>query len=436
MTTYSVQAIHSIERVQGSTAVMLSMQTKDVLLTVEDGTTAIDYGISETNTVADFLEWSNSPYFSIQAAGSDSVIPDDDALSVVFSGQRGFDRNTLLIMQGPVEDDDTFQSFIFNLGGTALPFVTSQAQADAYLNSLTGLTSTLFPDPGPGNSISLGTSNISFATENDVFVFDSGAQWHTVGLGNDSINGGGGEDMLSFVKVKTALTIDMTEGTATGSGIAHSFQNFEGITGSVHGDYIVGDDGNNRLRGLGDYDWFIASAGADSYDGGNGRDMVSYIDATERVVVSLYSDERAQTGLAFGDSYTSIERVTGSSFNDVFWGSNGEDDFRGLGGYDTFYGSSGGKDRYYGGNGVDTVNYSETTYSEFTSEGVIASLFLGRGSAGIADRDLYFDIENLTGTEYDDILTGDNGRNTLYGEGGDDVLIGNGGVDRLGLRFV
>jgi Ca2+-binding RTX toxin-like protein len=238
------------------------------------------------------------------------------------------------------------------------------------------------------------------------------------------------------VNVKTALTIDMAAGTATGAGVAHNFQNFEGVTGSVRGDYITGDDGDNRIRALGDYDWLIDSAGSDSYDGGNGRDMVSFIESSEGVTIYLEFGKRLNNP-AEQDTFTSIERITGSSFEDIFYGSQGEDDFRGMGGYDTFYGS-GGRDRYDGGSGIDTVNYFREAgvFNGFegsapVSEGVVASLLLGRGSAGNAARDLYTSIENLSGTMHNDVLTGDHGRNVLFGAQGDDTLIGNGGVDRL-----
>jgi Ca2+-binding RTX toxin-like protein len=198
----------------------------------------------------------------------------------------------------------------------------------------------------------------------------------------------------------------------------------ENITGSVHGDNIRGDAGDNRSRGLGDYDWLVGSDGNDFYDGGNGRDMVSYVHASSGVTVNLGSG-RGTAGQANGDRYVSIERATGSIYEDLFFGSSGEDDFRGLGSYDWFVGSGGGKDRYDGGSGKDTVAYSSS------SAGVTASLLLGRGSAGDAARALYTSIENLTGTSYADRLTGDNGRNVLRGLYGEDVLIGNGGVDRL-----
>ena len=42
-----------------------------------------------------------------------------------------------------------------------------------------------------------------------------------------------------------------------------------------------------------------------------------------------------------------------------------------------------------------------------------------------------YEIENLSGSSYDDTLQGDENANSLYGEGGDDVLKGGGGADKL-----
>ncbi|MCI5096017.1 MAG: type I secretion target repeat-containing protein, partial [Rhodobacteraceae bacterium] len=139
-------------------------------------------------------------------------------------------------------------------------------------------------------------------------------------------------------------------------------------------------------------------------------------------------------GLAAGHEYVSIERITGSSHQDIFWGDGEENDFRGLGGYDWFVGSAGGRERYFGGAGIDTVTYFRS------AEGVTASLRngrmidgeeSGRGTAGDAARDLYFGIENLIGTRFGDSLTGNEGRNQLNGYWGDDMLFGYGGIDRL-----
>ncbi|WP_236737908.1 hypothetical protein [Palleronia salina] len=55
----------------------------------------------------------------------------------------------------------------------------------------------------------------------------------------------------------------------------------------------------------------------------------------------------------------------------------------------------------------------------------------GFGSAGDARLDLYFGIENLVGTAFDDSLSGSNERNQLNGLEGDDIIFGHGGVDYL-----
>jgi len=246
----------------------------------------------------------------------------------------------------------------------------------------------------------------------------------TPGLGSDTIEGGAGTDTANFVDATLSVIADLRAGTATSGADINTLMDVENITGSIFGDYIVTDDAVNRIRSLGDYDWLVGSAGADYFDGGNGRDMISYVFAGEGVTVDLGAG-RGTGGQAAGDRYVSIERFTGSIYNDLTYGSDGADDFRGLGGYDWFVGSGGGKDRYDGGSGKDTVAYSVAT------SGVNASLLLGRGSGGDAARDLYDSIENLTGSSYADMLTGDNGRNVLRGLYGEDVLLGNGGVDYL-----
>ena len=262
------------------------------------------------------------------------------------------------------------------------------------------------------------------ATQSEIVQGTSGNDWLTPGSGNDTVVGGAGSDMISFVDLEQAVNVNLETQVALSGNDTNTLEGIENVTGTIYGDYIQGDAGDNLLRGLGNYDWFIGSEGRDSYEGGSGRDMVSYVFSQEGVTVNL-STGVGEAGLAMQDSYTSIERVTGSVHSDLMFGSDRADDFRGLGGYDWFVGSGGGKDRYDGGSGLDTVSYALST------EGVTASLLAGRGSSGDAARDLYTSIERLTGSSFDDLLIGDHGRNELRGLFGEDSLYGNGGVDRL-----
>jgi Ca2+-binding RTX toxin-like protein len=147
------------------------------------------------------------------------------------------------------------------------------------------------------------------------------------------------------------------------------------------------------------------------------------------------SDPSQSTGLASGLTLNSIERVTGSSYQDVFFGDGNENDFRGLGGYDWFVGSTGGRERYFGGDGLDTVTYYQSTAGISASlrngAGLSGGQETGYGSLGDAVRDLYFEIENLVGTQFDDSLTGNEERNQLSGLDGDDFIFGYGGTDYM-----
>lgn len=305
--------------------------------------------------------------------------------------------------------------------------------------------------------------NVNGTDATEIINAGGGGDWITPGAGSDTIDGGDGRDMLSFVtladtpgrtNVQYRLDLDLTAGTATTSGPdVYTISNVERVTGTIFADRIKGDAGDNELRGLGDYDWFTATTGNDTIDGGTGQDMISYVDwmstadntadpfnpggapppnaEVTGVVVDL-NDTSNNTNLAAGHSYISVERVTGSGRQDVFYGDENENDFRGLGDFDWFVGSTGGRERYFGGDGSDTVTY----YNSIS--GVSASLRngarvggeeTGRGTAGDAALDLYFSIENLVGTNYADSLTGNEQRNNLNGLAGDDFIFGYGGID-------
>ena len=335
-------------------------------------------------------------------------------------GGAGFDTIRYALSHSAVRvdlgDDD-------NNSGAAEGFV---------LVNLEGIVGTAFDDHLAGDDAG---NILSGMLGDDAIHGRGGSDWITPGGGSDTVDGGAGRDMVSFVDLADTagrsnldyrLDIDLSAGSAVShdGGERILLSDVERVTGTIYADRIKGDAGDNELRGLGDYDWFVATGGADSYDGGTGRDVISYVEAGSGVTVDLDAG-RGLAGLAAGDSYANIERATGSSFADIFYGDAGENDFRGLGGYDIFVGSSGGRERYDGGTGQDVVAY-------FLSDaGVAASLLRGSGSGGDAARDLYTSIENLGGSSFDDVLTGDHGRNQLRGLAGDDFIFGNGGIDYI-----
>lgn len=257
----------------------------------------------------------------------------------------------------------------------------------------------------------------------DVLEGRGGADWLTGGGGQDTLDGGAGTDTATFIDSARGVSVNLVTGLAQEGGETDTLRNIENVTGSGFGDLITGSAGANLLRGLAGDDWIVASGGGDTIDGGPGRDMLSYVNAPDRVVVDLAAG-LGREGMAAGDSLVGIERITGSIHPDLFFGSAGDDEFRGMGGYDWFVGSD-GADSYDGGSGRDTVAYSSAT------GGVAASLLAGRGQSGQAAGDIYSQIESLTGSSLADSLTGNAEINVLRGLGGDDLIFGLDGKDTM-----
>lgn len=102
-------------------------------------------------------------------------------------------------------------------------------------------------------------------------------------------------------------------------------------------------------------DYFIATGFAETFNGGSGRDTVSYHQSTAGVNVNLFDAGAETGGFARGDTLQFIENVIGSNSADTLAGNSAANTLVGLGGNDTIYGG-GGADRLYGDAGNDTIS--------------------------------------------------------------------------------
>jgi uncharacterized delta-60 repeat protein len=109
-------------------------------------------------------------------------------------------------------------------------------------------------------------------------------------------------------------------------------------------DNTFGGQSPGTVTGTNGDDVFIATAEAELFNGLGGSDTVSYINGTAGVIASLTAPA-TNTGFALGDTYTSIENLTGSSFNDTLTGDVGANILTGGAGTDTLSGL-GGNDTY------------------------------------------------------------------------------------------
>lgn len=219
------------------------------------------------------------------------------------------------------------------------------------------------------------------------------------------------------------------------AGISPAPSNAAAINGTGEEDHLVGLQGANKLAGGGandtldggaGNDTLVGGAGADALIGGAGSDTAAYLTAVRASLATSASN----TGEAAGDTYNSIENLTGSGFADALTGDAAANTLNGGGGDDTLDGGGGndvliggaGADSLVGGAGIDTVWYQSA---------VTASLSAPAGNTGQAVGDSYSGIENLVGSGSADSFTGDAGNNNLNGAAGDDTLDGSAGNDVL-----
>ena len=297
---------------------------------------------------------------------------------------------------------------------------------------------------------------VSGGAGDDTFIIDVANDDFAVG---EIYDGGDGIDTLEIVgyAFSNDLVINLATGTFTDAaqGAFFTFSNFENldasqdagrnyqVVGTNGANRIAAGDGDNLIFGLfgddtilsgggddvviagGGNDIIDGGAGNDVINGGDGIDLVSYQSATAGVTIRLAQLTGQQTNGAGIDRLFSIENLFGSDFDDNLTGDDGDNNFQGGDGDDTLEGGL-GNDTLIGGDGSDTASYAGAT------GGVTINLAQSTGqqtlSAGI---DRLIDIENVTGSSFDDILRDNEGDNRLEGGAGNDALIGSLGNDVL-----
>ena len=136
-------------------------------------------------------------------------------------------------------------------------------------------------------------------------------------------------------------------------------------------------------------------------------------------------------------AYTAIiENAVGGAGNDTILGNGAGDKLNGGAGNDTITGGA-GNDIIIGGSGADTINGGggiNTASYVGSATGVTVNLTLvgvAQVSGGDAAGDILTNIQNLTGSSFNDTMTGDANNNTFQTGGGSDHINGGGGNDTI-----
>lgn len=339
-----------------------------------------------------------------------------------------------------------------------------------------------------------GGAKITSLGGNDVLTGGSGNDEFHVGLdtGFDAIDGGAGFDTIVadadnatiglastaaaplkgiekitangktgvVINLGVGATIDLSAIAVEGIAQINGSSDNDAITGSTADDTILGGAGNDTLLGNVGDDTLRGGSGSDTIGGGEGIDTYDASDIAAGGTISLGTSGSGQhVAGAETDVLTDIENVIGGSGADAITGSDEDNVLDGRAGGDTLAGGAGddtliggaGSDVLLGGEGNDTASYATMaaavtatldTPSQLQIDGVKIDLSLNSsndgatvpavlGDQGDAAGDWLYQVENLTGSQFNDMLVGDSATNALDGGAGSDALYGGGGDDRI-----
>lgn len=242
------------------------------------------------------------------------------------------------------------------------------------------------------------------------------------------------------------------------------------LTGTLYDDTLIGNGGDDTLRGSDGIDTAVYKNSFSDY---TIIDNTTYLTVEDSIIIgdidTLYDVEFLEFSNGSFEISTQIftsnqsvingtegiDILDGTASNDIINALGGNDTVNGLEGNDEIYGGA-GSDSIYAGTGDDTV-YGGSENDQFYDLGgdddyydgesntgagdwvnyknslfaVVANLTTGTADDdedGITD-DILVNIENLGGSDYNDILYGNNSNNRFESYQGDDLIYAYGGND-------
>lgn len=275
-----------------------------------------------------------------------------------------------------------------------------------------------------------GNDDIHGGNDNDFIYGGDGDDEIETWSGNDYVEGGDGDDDITNNSGDDEIYGGSGNDTITAKGgddEIHGGTGADTISAGAGEDLVYGDDGNDIID---------AGSDADVVYGGNGNDTIDMGNAHSSGAID-YGYGGAGDDTISGGSYE--QRLYGEAGNDTLDGGNHDDYLYGGADNDTLIGGD-GWDELYGDDGDDILEGnrrddtldgglgSDTTTYHNENSSVTVNLSTGNVSGG-GGSDTLISIENIRGSDHNDILTGDGGSNIINGDGGNDTIDGGAGID-------
>jgi Ca2+-binding RTX toxin-like protein len=436
----------------------------------------VDTLVSQTAgsvTITDFNGGDSDDNLTLTESAGTIIISDLIETFQVAGAATLVDSHTVSVVAASVTSP-----IVINLAGGVNTVIATTVTKDLMINGGSGYSTI---KSGSGNdTINGGTGKSKIeggagadnldggSNDDDTVEYTSSAAGVTVDLSSSTASGGDaqGDVIVNFEHISGSAQGDVLTGDSNLNQIRGRAGN-DTIVGGGGNDRLFGDEGNDTIRGEDGNDYMRGGAGADILDGGADIDTIYYIESLARVSVTLKDSGIAGVGSggdAQGDTIFNVENVEGSDFSDnltgntgnnkligglgddAIFGKGGNDKIIGGQGADRLYGDAGndilqggdGSDYIRGGAGADILDGGadiDRIYYLESSAGVEVILGeagqSGSGKGGDAQGDVIRNIENVVGSNLDDMLTGNGTNNLLDGSMGNDLLWGEDGNDKL-----
>ena len=240
---------------------------------------------------------------------------------------------------------------------------------------------------------------------NDTLIGDDGDNSILGSSGGDSLDGGGGRDGVAYWNSDEGVSINLATGAVSGGHAqGDTISNFEIVSGSSHGDTLIGDDGVNELTG---------HAGDDLLTGGEGRDTFYFAPEHGADTITDFTDGEDRIGfdgwasaLTWKQVRASATSIDGGVRIDLAAHGGGAIDLMGVALADL--------------DASDFVGLSTVAVPTPNADPAATE----RGDAGPNTLVGGAGDDKLWGEEGDDGLVGGDGADLIYGQAGNDRLVG------------
>ncbi len=324
--------------------------------------------------------------------------------------------------------DNQFQGYAGNdkiNGGAGFDSALyTDAAAAVKVNLATGVVT-----GGSGSDVLTSIERVVGSRFGDVLTGSSADEFFSGGLGNDTIDGGGGTmDTIEYGTATGAVDVNLATGKSSGAAGIDTIANIESVIGSAFNDKLTGNAGMNMLIGGYGDDQLNGGAGMDIMVGGDGNDIY-YVDDQFDLITEL------GTGIANGGTdtvYTTVNYTlnanveilrlsstaningTGNALDNGIVGNAGANVLNGMAGYDTLTGGA-GKDTFVFNTAlvrnVDTISDFSAVDDTIQLENAIFTKLTATGALSAANF-----VANMAGTAVDanDYIVYDSDSGALY----------------------